>query len=75
MKYLPSSKIKQWRQDNLPSKGERSMAGLLVVDSKLLSRRVAEVWADTPVTLPVVLGKLKEQEVKVLNIYQQKKEV
>ena len=50
-----------WAQDNLPSKGERSMAGLLVVDSKLLSRRVPEVWAETPVTLPVVLGKEQER--------------
>jgi hypothetical protein len=45
-----------WAHDTLPSKGERSLAGWLVADSRLLTRPVAEVWAERPVTVPIVIG-------------------
>ena len=45
-----------WAHDDLPSKGERKMAGWLVADSKLLPNTVAEVWKGKPVDVPIVIG-------------------
>ena len=47
-----------WAHDNLPSTGERPMAGWLVVDTSLLTSTVAEAWQSRPVKVPVVIGEI-----------------
>ena len=45
-----------WAHDDLPSKGEREMAGWLVADSRILANTVPEVWKGKAVKVPIVIG-------------------
>ena len=57
-----------WAHDDLPSKGEREMAGWLVADSKLLPNTVAEVWKGKPVHVPIVIGKSHLHFLKIIKM-------
>merc|ERR1719458_2194074 len=56
-----------WAHDDLPSKGEREMAGWLVADSKLLTNTVAEVWKGKAVKVPIVIGSALQAEANEIN--------
>ena len=55
-KLLKQPVEQYWAHDDLPSKGEREMAGWLVADSRLLSNTVVEVWKTKPAKVPIVIG-------------------
>ena len=50
--------LEYWAHDNLPSKGERPMAGWLVVDTNLLTSTVAEAWQRRPVKVRIITGRV-----------------
>jgi len=66
-KLLKQPVEQYWAHDDLPSKGEREMAGWLVADSRLLSNTVVEVWKTKPAKVPIVIGSARQAEANAIN--------